>query len=224
MVLLNFVLAESALELVPREIWSRPAVVSDATRRERKAGEILLDRSFHHSAMERLRDSEKRGRPDLVHITLLDVTGSPLYLDGRVMVYVHTYPDTVIEIEPKTRIPKNYLRFRGLMEKCLVERPTTGLLRVRQMSCSALLKMVGPGGAYGLSVRGKQSSLPDFAKRVADEGNACVVVGGFPHGHFSAETARSFDELVRIDSRPLEAHVVAARLIYQVEEAIRFND
>jgi rRNA small subunit pseudouridine methyltransferase Nep1 len=65
--LLNFVLAESALELVPEEIRSKQAVVNDSKRRGLDASEILLDRSFHHSAMTSLKDSEKRGRPDIVH-------------------------------------------------------------------------------------------------------------------------------------------------------------
>jgi len=117
--LLNFVLAESALELVPKEIRKQPAVSSDARRREKDSSEILLDRSFHHSAMAKLKDSEKRGRPDLVHGALLSVTGTPLYLEGKVRVYVHTYDDVVVEVLPKTRIPKSYLRFRGLMEQVL---------------------------------------------------------------------------------------------------------
>ena len=98
--MLNFVLAESALELVPKEIRRLPAVTSDSRRREKDPSEILLDRSFHHSAMERLKDSEKRGRPDLVHGTLLSVTGTPLYLGGKVKVFVHTFADLVVEIAP----------------------------------------------------------------------------------------------------------------------------
>ena len=110
-------LVESALELVPKEIRKQPAVVSDARRRQKDASEILLDRSFHHSAMAKLRDSEKRGRPDLVHVALLSVTGTPLYAEGRVKAFVHTYDGLVLEIAEKTRIPKNYLRFRGLWRR-----------------------------------------------------------------------------------------------------------
>ncbi|MDA8341294.1 MAG: 16S rRNA methyltransferase, partial [Actinomycetota bacterium] len=58
---MSFVLAEAALELVPREVWRQPAVASDAKRRGKEPGGMLLDRSFHHSAMARMRDSEKRG-------------------------------------------------------------------------------------------------------------------------------------------------------------------
>ncbi|HEY6282563.1 MAG TPA: ribosome biogenesis protein [Nitrososphaerales archaeon] len=224
--MLNFVLAESALELVPREICGRPAVVSDSRRREMTASNIILDRSFHHSAMSRLKDSEKRGRPDLVHVALLSVTGTPLYLDGSVRVFVHTYPGVVLQLAEKTRIPKNYLRFRGLMEKALVERPREGLVRTYLAGVGELVrKKLGCDLVLGLSVQGKQSNAGEVGKRVASAKNPCVIVGGFPHGHFSKEVLASADELVRIDTRPLEAHVVASRVVYEIEKAVRgIND
>ncbi len=220
--LLNFVLAESALELVPKEINGRPAVVSDSKRRGMKASDILLDRSFHHSAMSRLKDSEKRGRPDLVHVALLSVTGTPLYLDGRVRVFVQTYPGLVLELAERTRIPKNYLRFRGLMEKALVERPGGGLVRTYSAGVNELVrKKLGCDFVLGLSVQGRQSDAGEVAKRLASAKNPCVIIGGFPHGHFSKEVLAPVDELDRIDSRPLEAHVVASRVVYEVEKTVR---
>ena len=215
--MLNVVFAESALELIPREARKFPAVVSDSKRREKEASEILLDRSFHHSAMSRLRDSEKRGRPDLVHVALLSVTGTPLYLDGRARVFVHAYDDTVLEFAEKTRIPKSYLRFRGLMEEALVRRPRRGLIIVHSMKVGDLVKTVAADAAIGLSVQGKQMLVEELAQMISAFRNPMVVIGGFPHGHFSAGTLSVLDPLVRIHSRPLEAHVVASRVVYEVE-------
>ena len=218
--MLSFVLAESALELVPREIRSHPAVMSDARRRQKDALEILLDRSFHHSAMLKLKDSEKRGRPDLVHVALLSVTGTPLYLDGRLKVFVHTHDDVVLEIEEKTRIPKNYLRFRGLMEEALVERPKQGLVRVHSMDIKELVGKASPDSVFGLSVQGKMTSLEELARAICAANNPYLVVGGFPRGHFSPATLSVVDQLVRIDARPLEAQDVASRVVYEVEKAM----
>jgi rRNA small subunit pseudouridine methyltransferase Nep1 len=218
--LLNFVLAESALELVPKEIGRLPAVTSDSKRREKDSSEILLDRSFHHSAMERLKDSEKRGRPDLVHGTLLSVTGTPLYLVGGVKVFVHTFANLVVEIAPKTRIPKSYLRFRGLMEKAL-SGEGEALVKVRQSSLRDLVrKSIAPDIVFGLSVQGRRMELEELAGRLMSADNPCVLVGGFPHGHFTPETLSVVDELVRIHEMPLEAHVVTSRLLYEVEKVV----
>jgi len=223
---LNFVLAESALELVPKEILRSPAVSSDSRRRGVDASRILLDRSLHHSSMARLRDSEKRGRPDLVHAALLSVTGAPLYLDGSVKVFVHTNQDAVLELAERTRIPKSYFRFRGLVEKLLFERSNEGLVKAYGAGIREVLrKMISPDRVFGLSVQGRQTGPEELAKAIVAAKNPCVVVGGFPHGHFSQETLALVDELVRIHERPLEAHVIASRVVYEVEKvAAGIND
>jgi rRNA small subunit pseudouridine methyltransferase Nep1 len=218
-VLLNLVLAESALELVPEEIRRNPAVASDSRRRGVEAGRILLDRSLHHSAMSRLGESEKRGRPDLVHAALSSVAATPLYLDGKVRVFVHTYPGVVLEVQTRTRVPKSYIRFRGLVEKTLAE-GGEGLVKAYPAGIEELVRRrISPDVVVGLSVQGRPMSMEDLARRVVASENPCVIVGGFPHGHFSRETLSVVDELVRVHAKPLEAQVVASRLVYEVEKA-----
>lgn len=163
---LNLVIAEAALELVPKELWRDPSVANDAKRREVEPARILLDRSFHHRAMLRLKDGFKRGRPDLVHATLLSITGSPLYIDGQVKVFIHTHGDFVAELEEKTRIPKSYFRFRGLMEQALTERPSTGLVRVYQSKFERLLSKIGSDSVVGLSRNGRTVSMEELCTMV----------------------------------------------------------
>lgn len=218
---LNFVLAESALELVPKEIRKDPAVQSDSRRRGVDPSGILLDRSLHHSAMVGLKEAEKRGRPDLVHATLLDVTGAPLFLDGHLGVFVHTCTGVVLEIKEGTRIPKNYIRFRGLAEKLLREKPLEELVKVYDKDMAGLVRdVVKPDLVVGLSTQGRRTAPEKLAEMALAAKNPCVVVGGFPHGHFSPKTLSQLDELVRIHDRPLEAHVVAARVVYEVEKGM----
>ena len=218
-------MAESALELVPSGILRSPAVASDSRRRGVDGSRILLDRSFHHSAMTKLGDSEKRGRPDLIHAVLLSVTGAPLYLDGSVKVFVHTNRDLVLELAEKTRIPKSYFRFRGLAEKLLSEMSDEGMVKAYQSGIKELVKKIGAGKVIGLSVQGRQTGLEELAETVVASKSPCVIVGGFPHGHFTRETLSVVDELVRVHERPLEANVVAARVVYEIEKSLtRTND
>ena len=217
---LHFVIAEAALELVPEEIWREPPVRSDSERRDLEPGGILLDRSVHHSAMLKLRDDYRRGRPDLVHLTLLSVTSTPLHQEGNARVYVHTIDDTVLEFGEGARPPKSYARFRNLMEKLLVERPGDGLVKVRDSSLPQLLKSVGTDYSAGLSVQGAAVRLEALAGDLARRKNPAAVVGGFPRGHFLTKDLRAFDTLARIDERALDAHVVAARVVYEVEKAV----
>ncbi len=69
--MLNLLLADAEIELIPREIFHHPSVKANAKRRGKPPAEILLDSTIHHSALRKLTEGERRGRPDLVHFYLL---------------------------------------------------------------------------------------------------------------------------------------------------------
>ncbi len=215
---LHFVIAEAALELIPEPLWRDPSVRKDAERRGVEPGGILLDRSIHHSAMLKLSDGFRRGRPDLVHLTLLNVTSTPLHQEGKALAYVHTLEGSVLSFGEGARPPKSYARFRNLMEKMLVERPKTGLVKVLDATLPQLLRGIGTDHCTGLSVQGEPVRLEDLAGDLVQWKNPALVVGGFPRGHFVPSDLKAFDRLARIHEKPLDAHVVAARAIYEVEK------
>jgi len=196
-------------------------VANDARRTGNEPSTLLLDRSIHHAAMVRLDDQFKRGRPDLVHLTLLNATSTPLYQDGLAKVYIHTRKDVVLEFREGTRPPKSYSRFRDLMRKSLQEMPESGLIKVYELSVGALLKNIGPDLVVGLSIQGGSSSYEELAAQLSAKRSPAVLIGGFPRGHFTPETTGLFDRVVRVDKRSLDAHVVVARLIYEVEKHSR---
>ncbi|HUI01725.1 MAG TPA: ribosome biogenesis protein [Nitrososphaerales archaeon] len=217
---LHFVVAEAALELIPAEALRDPSVRADAERRGKEPEGILLDRSLHHPALLRMKDGYRRGRPDLVHLTLLSATSTPLHQDGGLVTYIHTIDDVVLAFRERARPPKSYARFRNLVEKLLEERPEEGVVSVREATLPQLLRSVGTDYVLGLSVQGAQSSLEDLAGRLVERRQPAVVVGGFPRGHFLPRDIKAFDQMARIGDRPLDAHVVTARVIYEVERSL----
>jgi rRNA small subunit pseudouridine methyltransferase Nep1 len=219
---LHLIIADASLELVPSELWKNPAVSRDAMRRRIEPSRMLLDRSFHHSAMTRLKDGFKRGRPDLVHATVLSATCSPLYDEGLLKVYIHTLAGEVIEFHERTRVPKNYIRFRGLMEKALSERNAGPLIRVFNSDFRGLLEAIRPEFVIGLSTLGRKRDLQELCIESARRSRPCFVVGGFPHGHFSEEVVKGLDDVVRIHEKSLEAHVVVSRLLYEIEKHAQY--
>src|SRR5919107_32851 len=120
----SLVIAETALELVPEELTRHASVRNHALRLEKKSNEILLDRSFHHSAMiaGKGKMAWKRGRPDIAHLALLEALSTPLFIEGILDVYIHTIDDKVIIIGPNLRVPKSYFRFEGVMMKLFKEK------------------------------------------------------------------------------------------------------
>ncbi len=214
-------LAEAALELMPRELWRHPVVVKDASRRGKEPGRLLLDRARHHRAMAALRASERRGRPDIVHMCVLAFQYSLLNAAGRGSMFVHTLNDVVIRIRPDARPPKNYNNFVGLMEQLLAEGrvPPQGepLMIAERKGLGDLLKELG-GRWVVLHERGRREDPLELGRILAD---SVVVVGGFPHGDF--ENKWLLEEaagVYRIGDRPLDAWQVVARAVAFAEIAL----
>ena len=116
---LTIILAECGLELIPKEIRKHPAIQRNLKRDNYSSQ--LLDNALHHSAMVKLKDVGKRGRPDITHSCLLNALGSPLNKSGNLKIYIHTLNNKIFEINPKIKIARNYNRFKGLMAKLLRE-------------------------------------------------------------------------------------------------------
>jgi rRNA small subunit pseudouridine methyltransferase Nep1 len=183
-----------------------------------------MDRSLHHSAMRRLDDNLKRGRPDITHFALLEALGSPLNREGLLQTYVHTNKDYVITVNPSARLPRNYSRFIGLMEQLFQQQkvPTTGetLLRLEHKTLQQLLKDAKADYVLAFSREGKPRTIQDAVSGLEPKQRPAVIVGGFPHGHFSEATTKLADEVVCVDSEMLEAWTVASRAIYEYERAV----
>ena len=222
---LHLLLAEAGLELVPKELWSRPAVRASARRRGKKPGEILLDVALHRSAMVNLEERWKRGRPDIAHFCILLALGSPLNKAGLLSLHVHTYGGEVIGVAPHVRLPRNYNLFLGLVEQLLLEGrvpPGAGepLLWVEELDLRGLVERVRPTRVFLLSEKGRLLKCRELAAAIVREEKPMVVVGCFQAGDFREETASLADEVVAISPTPLDAWVVVAKVLSSVEDEL----
>jgi len=225
--LLNVILAESALELVPKSILDHPAVTKNAERRGKKPGDTLLDISLHYEAMKKLPNFEKRGRPDIIHTTLLTILGSPANLEGLVRTYIHTINDQVVYIDPSVKIPRNYNRFVGLMEQLLKEGrvPPKGdlvLMYVKKQSLEGLLKEIKPTRTFMLSENGEKINISTLAKELCQENRPTVIIGGFQKGSFLKKHVELADKVYAVYGSPLDTWVIASMLLhgYEIEKGI----
>ena len=183
---------------------------------------MILDISWHYAAMKGIKNYLKRGRPDLVHFSLLEACSIPLYFEKKLCVYVHTIDNKVIFVGEKVRIPKSYHRFMGLMEKLFsdkkIQEGDQSLLEIKDMTFDNLIGRIGAEQVIGLSTKGLKSSHHQLAQELGN--NSCIVVGGFARGHFSETILKKIDRLICVEKNSLEAHVVIARLLYECEKRI----
>jgi rRNA small subunit pseudouridine methyltransferase Nep1 len=222
--LLILVLAEAALETVPKNLWSHPAVRKHSKRQRKPPEQLLLDRSLHHSAMRLLEANEKRGRPDITHFGLLEALGSPLNKEGLLQTYVHTNKEYAITVNPITRLPRNYNRFIGLMEQLFQQGkvPSTreALLELEHKTLQTLLIEAETDYTLAFSREGKTKTLQDAVSALHSKRRPAVIIGGFPHGHFSETTLQLAEEVVCVDSEMLEAWTLTSRVIYEYERSL----
>jgi rRNA small subunit pseudouridine methyltransferase Nep1 len=233
----SLIIAEAALEVVPKEIRGHPSVKNHALRLGKKPNEILLDRSFHHTAMisGKLKLAWKRGRPDITHFALIEALSTPLYIRGMLRVYIHTIDDKAILIGEKLRIPKSYFRFEGLMMKLYKDKTIRNnegnktLLELHDNTTFQYLikNIVKPDKLIGLTSLGVQSTAEEVIlknnidNKNNDNNNHCAfIVGGFPKGHFSTYTSKLFYCSYSIEQFALESHVVIARILYECEKVL----
>lgn len=220
--MLSLVIAESALELVPSELQNHNSVLASARRFNKKPSEILLDVSWHFTAMKGIKDEIKRGRPDLIHFCLLEVCSIPLYFENKIRVFVHTIDNKVIFIGKGVRLPKSYHRFAGLMEKLYsrgtIEEYNKKLLEIKKIDFASLIGEIKPKKTLGLSRKGSSLSYQEVAQEIDD--GTCIVVGGFSKGQFSDKIKKHLDKILSVDRNPLEAHIIISRLLYEYEKRI----
>lgn len=224
---MTLILAESSIERVPSQLRKHPSVIAHARRRRRDPASLILDRTYHHSAMMTMRDENlsedlaKRGRPDIAFHVLLQALGSPLNREGLLKTCIHTVDDNVIDIDPSLRPPRNYDRFIGILEQLYDqkslppgERP---LLTIRQCTLPTLVDENAASMTVAFSTAGKPASLKDACSSLLRARAPVVLIGGFPRSHFKQSTSQLADNIFSVDKEPLDAWVVAARLIYEYE-------
>lgn len=222
------IIADASLETIPLKVFNHQSL-KKIRNSGKKPSEILLDRSFHHFAMlaTKLEDDYKRGRPDILHIALLNALATPLYKRNSLKIFIHTFDNNVILLGNDVRIPKTYSRFEGLLldlfkNKKIISRDEQLLLDLRpNTSFGELVKnFVHPDVIIGFSTTGKFKNLESIASDLTSYSNPCIIIGGFPKGHFSKNTESYFDKKYSISDTGLESHIIISRLLYEYEKNI----
>lgn len=222
---LLLILAESGLEIVPKEIRRHPAVLSTARARGKNPGQILLDISLHYAAARDLKDWRKRGRPDIAHICMLTALSSMLNRSGMLELVVHTYEGRVIMVDPAVKLPRNYPRFVGLMEQLLTEGRVPPdaekpLLWIYEGTLESYLKSWQPDLVAILREGGERTNPRQLAKVIVSRERPAVIIGAFQHGDFSESILKLASQQYSIAPVPLDAWYVVAKVIGTVEDEV----
>jgi rRNA small subunit pseudouridine methyltransferase Nep1 len=179
--------------------------------------------------MKNLQNDEKRGRPDIIHFLLVEALSSPLNRQGKLRVWVHTYQDYCIIINPDTRLPKDFNRFKSLIEQLLVNgrTPPKGdplLLKLKKLNASQLFDLINPDVVIGLSNQGEHRNFESIAFELCKYERPIIIIGAFPHGSLEYKRKYPVNKTLSVYPEPLEASTVNSRLIYELEKHLGVHD
>lgn len=141
----------------------------------RKGAVELLTSDDHKVILQKNQRDISEIRPDITHQCLMALLDSPLNKAGKLLIYIHTAQNVLIEIHPSLRIPRTFKRFAGLCCE-LLQRNKIRAAGANETLMKVVSNPVGkylPPGArrFGFSVNGRGVKLRDFCADLEKEAN-----------------------------------------------------
>ena len=178
----------------------------------------IINSDDHRNLIKKMNKSLEDYRPDVLHQCLLNLFESPLNKAGMLQVYIRTKENVLIEISPKTKIPRTIKRFCGLMGQLLQK------YRIRAMNSSeVLLKVIKnpitqyiPFGCPIISTNEKSKliKLEDYIDNLKSN-NVAFVVGVISKGDVNIDY---MTDTISISSFPLTAGIVCSKICTAFEK------
>lgn len=216
---LTIILVDCGLEIIPKQIRRNPSISRSISQKNYSSQ--LLDNALHHSAMKNLKNFEKRGRPDITHLCLLNALGSPLNKLEKLKLYIHTIHNKIFEINPDIRIARNYNRFKGLMAKLLIEERIATedsiLISSVNENLQNLINKVKNSEILLFSHKGRLiKTYRDLFSEKSNK-NYVAVIGGFQKSTFSKEILQLSENLISLSEYSLDAWIIVSKIINYYE-------
>jgi rRNA small subunit pseudouridine methyltransferase Nep1 len=181
---LEIIFLETSLELIPNELKKDKLIENLSKKLKAKPDFMLLDISLHYKAMLKLKNFNKRGRPDIIHLSLLNILEKPY--SSNIDVYMQVHDGRVFKFRNDIRLPKNYERFKGLMAQLLYfnKVPLNSEKPLIWKISDSLKEFLNGRKLILLSEDGEDSNIEEIIES-SKTLNFPIGIGAFAHGNFS---------------------------------------
>jgi len=197
-------------------------VLEMATLETAKVGKgyAILNCDDHANFIRRHGKQAGDYRPDICHQALLAILDSPLNKAGKVRaVYVNTQKNVLFKVSPKTRVPRTFKRFCGLMVQLLQKlsiRSSNGPEKLMQVVKQPVTKYF-PAGArrVGFSFSAPEvKKLPEYVAALPEDVPVVFTVGAMAHGKVDVAYT---DDYISVSQYPLSAACCIGRICNALE-------
>ena len=188
---LGIIIAESSLEVITADmiIAAKLSIKNDKYRGS------ILDKIIHSRIYKELPalNKEKRGRPDIIHRSLLAILDSPTFQRTEIIMKVHTIHDLVIDIASETRLSRSERSFVGLIkqlfEKGRVPPDGKELLKLQKKSLKQLIysDFKNSDKIILFTKSGRLIRGMDLSSLLHSTRFPLLIFGGYSHGHIASD-------------------------------------
>lgn len=180
---------------------------------------LLITIDDHIGLIKKMNKTYEDYRPDVTHQCLLALFDSPINKAGYLQVYIRTNQNVLIEINPKTHIPRTYKKFCGLIAQLLSK------FRIRALNSSeVLLKVISnPVTSYlpfncpiiATNEKAKLVNMDDYAYSLNKGNSVAFVIGAMSKGDLNIDYNH---EAISVSSYALTAGVVCSKICSAFEK------
>jgi len=216
--MINLIIADAEIETIPAELSHDFNIINLSKKRGKSFDRILLDSNYMHSSIDKHfpGESNRRGRPDIIHTLLMVVQDSILNRERQIRILIHTRMNKIITINPETRLPRSYNRFTGLIESLLVkgqiESDGAVLMAICEGTLEDALRMVKSQSVIVFSPSGEKKTIDELT----GENETTYIIGGFAEGDYISD-AYSLGKACSIYKDELTIWTVASEIICSTE-------
>lgn len=185
----------------------------------------IINCDDHYKIIKSMKKKLDEFRPDIIHQCLLNLFDSPLNKVGLLKVYIHTSKNILIEINPKTRMPRTFKRFSGLFTQLLlkneIKASDTNEILMKTIN-SDIENVVGKNTPkILLSEKGRLIDIDTYCKNLDKSGgeknNLCFIIGTNPKGDIDPSIKYN-DDCISLSSFELDSNVVCAKICSSFEK------
>ena len=188
----------------------------------------ILNCDDHYKIIKSMKKKLEEFRPDIIHQCLLNLFDSPLNKVGLLQVYIHTNKNVLIEINPKTRIPRTFKRFSGLFSQLFLKNEIgiSGVgdeaqgekkeifLKILNTKIENLISDVPK---ILLSEKGRLVDIDTYCKNLEENlkdkknKDICFIIGTNPKGEIDPMIKYN-DDCISLSSFDLDSNIVCGKI------------